>query len=200
MFRSWSRWNTKIFSWALLLPIPASSLFYGLYFFRRLIALTYAGNTCLMKVSVCTCIGFSEFDKPAMCKISHSHFYSIMLFVLPFRIEYSTYFILGKVCHFVGRLKHKDNLWKVAGKRKGPFIYCVYFIYTRKNYAILTDIGKPKELGLREGHVEDFAGNLVHSFFTVWKGRTVYNQLLLFLHYYILGLDCAFYSKTLSNQ
>ena len=32
MSRSWSRWHTKIFSSALLLPIPASSLFYGLYF------------------------------------------------------------------------------------------------------------------------------------------------------------------------
>ena len=40
-----------------------------------------------------------------MCKISHSHFFSIMLFVLPFRTERSTYFILGKVCHFVGGLK-----------------------------------------------------------------------------------------------
>ena len=55
----------------------------------------------------CICIGFSEFTKPAMCKISHSHFFSIMLFVLPFRTERSTYFILGKVCHFVGGLKHK---------------------------------------------------------------------------------------------
>ena len=55
----------------------------------------------------CICIGFSEFNKPAMCKISHSHFFSIMLFVLPFRTERSTYFILGKVCHFVGGLKHK---------------------------------------------------------------------------------------------
>ena len=42
-----------------------------------------------------------------MCKISHSHFFSIMLFVLPFRRERSTYFILGQVCHFVGGLKHK---------------------------------------------------------------------------------------------
>ena len=30
-----------------------------------------------------------------------------MLFVLAFRTEHSTYFILSKVCHFVGRLKHK---------------------------------------------------------------------------------------------
>jgi len=63
---------------------------------------------CLMKVSLCICIGFSEFNKLAMCKISHSHFFSIMLFVLPFRTEHSTYFILSKVCHFVGRLKHKN--------------------------------------------------------------------------------------------
>ena len=89
-------------------PPSHSCLFLVLWFvfFRRLIALTFAGNTCLMKVSVCICIGFSEFNKPAMCKISHSHFFSIMLFVLPFRTEQSTYFILSKVCHFVGRLKH----------------------------------------------------------------------------------------------
>ena len=55
----------------------------------------------------CICIGFLEFDKPAMCKISHSHFFSIMSFVLPFQTEHSTYFILSKVCHFVGGLKHK---------------------------------------------------------------------------------------------
>ena len=90
-------------------PRPHSCLFLVLWFafFRWLIALTFANNTCLMKVSVCICIGFSEFNKPAMCKISHSHFFSIILFVLPFRTEHSTYFILSKVCHFVGRLKHK---------------------------------------------------------------------------------------------
>ena len=33
-----------------------------------------------------------------------------MLFVLPFRTEHSAYFILIKVCHFVGRLKHKYNV------------------------------------------------------------------------------------------
>ena len=71
------------------------------------IALTFAGNTCLMKFSVCICIGFLEFNKPAMCKISHSHFFSIILFVLPFQTEHSTYFILSKVSYFVGRLKHK---------------------------------------------------------------------------------------------
>ena len=59
----------------------------------------------------CICIGFPEFNKPAMCKISQSHFFSIMLFVLPFGTEHSTCFILGKVCHFVGGLKHKRNLW-----------------------------------------------------------------------------------------
>ena len=72
----------------------------------RLIALTVTGNTCLMKVSVCICIGFSEFNKPAMCKILHSHFFSIM-FVLLFQTEHSLYFILITVCHFVGRLMHK---------------------------------------------------------------------------------------------
>ena len=93
-------------------PPPYSCLFLvpWFVFFRRLIALTFAGNTCLMKVSVCICIGFSEFNKPAMCKISHSHFFSIMLFVLPFRTEHSTYFILSKVCYFVGRLKHKKHI------------------------------------------------------------------------------------------
>ena len=44
------------------------------------------------------CIGFSEFNKPAMCYISHSHFFSILLFVLPLRTELSTHFILIKVC------------------------------------------------------------------------------------------------------
>ena len=37
----------------------------------------------------------------------HIALFSTMLFVLPFRTEHSTYFILIKVCHFVGRLKHK---------------------------------------------------------------------------------------------
>ena len=72
-------------------PPPHSCLFLVLWlvFFRWLIALTFAGNTCLMKVSVCICIGFSEFNKLAMCKSSHSHFFSFMLFVLPFRTEHS---------------------------------------------------------------------------------------------------------------
>ena len=56
----------------------------------------------------CICIGFSEFNKQAICKISHSHLFSIMLFVLPFRTEHSTYFILSEVCHFVGGLKQKN--------------------------------------------------------------------------------------------
>ena len=45
-------------------PPPHSCLFLVLWFvfFRQLIALTFAGNTCLMKVSVCICIGFSEFN------------------------------------------------------------------------------------------------------------------------------------------
>ena len=93
-------------------PPPHSCLFLVLWFvfFRRLIALSFAGNTCLMNVSVCICIGFSEFNEPAMCKISHIHFFSIMSFVLPFRTEHSTYFILSKVCHFVRRLKHKKHI------------------------------------------------------------------------------------------
>ena len=48
------------------------------------------------------CIGFSEFNKPAMCYISHSHFFSILLFVLPLRTELSTHFILIKVCCYNG--------------------------------------------------------------------------------------------------
>ena len=57
-------------------PPPHSCLFLVVWFvfFRRLIALTFASNTCLMKVWVRVCIGFSEFNKQAMCKISHSHF------------------------------------------------------------------------------------------------------------------------------
>ena len=94
-------------------PRPHSCLFLVLWFvfFRQLTALTFTNNTCLMKISVCICIGFSEFKKLAMCKISHSHFFSIM-FVLPFQTEHSTYFILRKVCHFVGRLKHKYIFFK----------------------------------------------------------------------------------------
>ena len=48
------------------------------------------------------CIGFSEFNKPAMCYISHSHFFSILLFVLPLRTELSTHFILIKVYCYNG--------------------------------------------------------------------------------------------------
>ena len=49
-------------------PPPHSCLFLVLWFvfFRRLIALTFAGNTCLMKVSVYICFGFSEFNKLAI--------------------------------------------------------------------------------------------------------------------------------------
>ena len=54
-------------------PPPQSCLFLVLWFVF-FIALTFPGNTCLMKVWVCICIGFSEFHKPTMCKISHSHF------------------------------------------------------------------------------------------------------------------------------
>ena len=45
-------------------PPPHSCLFLVLWFvfFRQLIALTFAGNTCLMKVSVCICIAFQEFN------------------------------------------------------------------------------------------------------------------------------------------
>ena len=45
-------------------PPLHSCLFLVLWFvfFRQLIALTFASNTCLMKVSVCICIGFSEFN------------------------------------------------------------------------------------------------------------------------------------------
>ena len=48
------------------------------------------------------CIGFSEFNKLAMCYISHSHFFSILLFLLPLRTELSTHFILIKVCCYNG--------------------------------------------------------------------------------------------------
>ena len=104
-------------------PPPHSCLFLVLWFvfFRRLIALTFAGNTCLMNVSVCICIGFSEFNKPAMCKISHSHFFSIMLFVLPFRTEHSTYLILGKVCHFCFPVRGFST--HVTRRRESPQSY-----------------------------------------------------------------------------
>lgn len=49
---------------------------------------------------------YSDFNKLAMCWNSISHFLSIMLIVLPLWKEHSTYFILIKVCQFVGKLKH----------------------------------------------------------------------------------------------
>ena len=106
MSRSWSRWHTKIF------PQPSSSPFLPLS--CSMVCIFQAVNCPHLRRQYmfrecfsCICIGFSEFNKPAMCRISHCHFFSIMLFVLPFRTEHSTYFILSKVCHFVGRLKHK---------------------------------------------------------------------------------------------
>ena len=57
-----------------------------------------------MNVSVVFVLDFQIF---IMCRISHCHFFFFFLFVLLFRTEHSTYFILSKVCHFVGRLKHK---------------------------------------------------------------------------------------------
>ena len=75
---SWD-WNlpwTKAWKLSKNYPLPHSCLFLVLWFvfFRRLIALTFDSNTRLMKVWVWVCIGFSEFNKQAMCKISHSHF------------------------------------------------------------------------------------------------------------------------------
>ena len=106
MSRSWSRWHTKIFpqpSSSPFLPLPCSMVCIFQAVNCPHLRRQYMFNECFS----CICIGFSEFNKPAMCRISHCHFFSIMLFVLPFRTEHSTYFILSKVCHFVGRLKHK---------------------------------------------------------------------------------------------
>ena len=66
-------------------------------------------QTCYVKVSVCICIGFSEFNKPAMCKIIFHIAIFSPLCCLYCLFEQSTAhnFILSKVCHFVGRLKHK---------------------------------------------------------------------------------------------
>ena len=96
-------------------PHSCLSLVLWFVFFRLLIALTLAGNACLMKISVHICIGFSEFNKPAMCKISHSHFSPSCCLYCIFRTEHSTYFILIKVCLFVGRLRHKWNQWLSFG-------------------------------------------------------------------------------------
>ena len=62
-------------------------------------------------------------NKPAMCKISHSLFFSIMLFVLPFRTEHSTYFILSKVCHFVDTLKHNNIIIFVTREQISPVLW-----------------------------------------------------------------------------
>ena len=90
-------------------PPPHSCLFLVLWFafLRRLIALTFAGNTCLMNFSVVYVLDFQSLINRLCAKFHIAIFVSIMLFVLPFRTEHSTYFILGKVCHFVGGLKHK---------------------------------------------------------------------------------------------
>ena len=61
-------------------------------------ALTLSGNTYLIKI----CVLDFQFNKPAMCYISRSHFFSILLFVLPLRTELSTHFILIKVCCYNG--------------------------------------------------------------------------------------------------
>ena len=91
-------------------PPPHSCLFLVLWFVfsRRFIALTFASNTCLMNFSVVFVLDFQSLINRLCAKISHSHLFSIMLFVLPFRTEHSTYFILSEVCHFVGGLKHKN--------------------------------------------------------------------------------------------
>ena len=91
-------------------PPPHSCLFLVLWFvfFKRLIALTFAGNTCFMNVSVVFVLDFQSLINRQCAEFHIAIFFSIMLFVLPFRTEHSTYFILSKVCHFVGRLKHKS--------------------------------------------------------------------------------------------
>ena len=78
----------------------------------RLIALTFASNTCLMKVSVCICLDFQSLINRLCAKFHIAIFSPSCWFVLPFRTEHSTYFILSKVCHFVGRLKHKNLFGK----------------------------------------------------------------------------------------
>ena len=113
MSRSWSRWHTKIFpqpSSSPVLPLPCSMVCIFQAVNCPHLRRQYMFNECFS----CICIGFSEFNKPAMCGISHCHFFSIMLFVLPFRTEHSTCFILSKVCHFVGRLKHKITYLEIS--------------------------------------------------------------------------------------
>ena len=73
MSRSWSRWHTNIF------PQPSSSPFLPLL--CSLVCIFQAVNCPHLRRQYmfneffsCICIGFSEFNKPAMCKISHSHF------------------------------------------------------------------------------------------------------------------------------
>ena len=133
MSRSWSRWHTKIFpqpSSSPFLPLPCSMVCIFQAVNCPHLRRQYMFNECFS----CICIGFSEFNKPAMCRISHCHFFSIMLFVLPFRTEHSTYFILSKVCHFVGRLKHKYYYYYQAnfGLSRIPLIFSV-----EDNYSFL---------------------------------------------------------------
>ena len=82
-------------------------------------------------------------NKPAMCKISHRHFFSIMLFVLPFRTEHSTYFILSKVCHFVGTLKHNNNYYYFCNKRTNlTSTVGICWDWLEKNLSYLTTVSK----------------------------------------------------------
>ena len=87
-------------------PPPHSCLFFVLWFvfFKRLIALTFAGHTCLMKFSVCIVLDFQSLIYRLCANFTFLHHVVCIAF---FPTEHSTYFILKKVCHFVGRLKHK---------------------------------------------------------------------------------------------
>ena len=108
MSHSWSRWHIKNF----LSPPPHHScLFLVLWFVfsRRLIALTFAGNTCLMSFSVVYVLDFQSLINRLCAKFHIAIFSPSCCLYCLFRTEHSTYFILGKVCHFVGGLKHKHG-------------------------------------------------------------------------------------------
>ena len=61
-------------------------------------ALTFSGNTYLIKI----CVFDFQSSINRLCVTFHSHFFSILLFVLPLRTELSTHFILIKVCCYNG--------------------------------------------------------------------------------------------------
>ena len=72
----------KNFSSALLLPIPASSLFLWFVFSRQLIALTFGGNKFLMNVSVVFVLDFQSLIDRLCANFTQPFFPSCCLYCL----------------------------------------------------------------------------------------------------------------------